>query len=149
MALWRRLAAAVARLALAALLAACGGTGKVVRPQTMDITVLGFNDLHGNLAPPGLTVNAAAPGEAPVWVPAGGAAYLTSLGKGATSRAAGWTWMRWPTTSVRRAPPGRWRCRRQSGLPGGEWPRSESAKQKTRDARLHAGFGGLLDFVRP
>ena len=49
---WRRWARAVAGLALAAALVACGGTGEVARPRTMDITVLGFNDLHGNLAPP-------------------------------------------------------------------------------------------------
>ena len=76
---WHRWACTVAGLALAAALAACGGTGELARPRTMDITVLGFNDLHGNLAPPGLAVNAAAPDEAPVPVPAGGAAYLATL----------------------------------------------------------------------
>ncbi|MEZ5606081.1 MAG: bifunctional metallophosphatase/5'-nucleotidase [Burkholderiaceae bacterium] len=76
---WHRAAGAALALALAAVLAACGGTGEVVRPATMEITLLGFNDLHGNLAPPGLAVNAAAPGEAPVLVPAGGASYLASL----------------------------------------------------------------------
>lgn len=45
----------------------------------MDITLIGFNDLHGNLEPPRLSIRApGAPGTAPVAVPAGGAAYLAS-----------------------------------------------------------------------
>ncbi|MBO1925711.1 hypothetical protein J4711_13560, partial [Staphylococcus epidermidis] len=31
--------------------AGCGG-GSAVRPTSMDITLLGFNDFHGNLEPP-------------------------------------------------------------------------------------------------
>ena len=45
----------------------------------MQITLLGLNDFHGNLEPPGLNINAAAAGEAPRPVPAGGAAALATL----------------------------------------------------------------------
>jgi hypothetical protein len=37
-------------------LSACGGGA--LRPASMEITVLGFNDLHGHLEPPGLAVTA-------------------------------------------------------------------------------------------
>jgi len=48
-------------------------------PRYIDIALIGFNDLHGNLEPPHLAIRAAgAPGAAPVAVPAGGAAYLAS-----------------------------------------------------------------------
>jgi 5'-nucleotidase len=46
-------------------------------PRYMDIALIGFNDLHGNLEPPRLAIHApGAPGAAPMAVPAGGAAYL-------------------------------------------------------------------------
>ena len=45
----------------------------------MQITLLGLNDFHGNLQPPDLNINAAAAGEAPRPVPAGGAAALATL----------------------------------------------------------------------
>lgn len=48
-------------------------------PAWMDIAVLGFNDFHGNLEPPGMTVmERNASGES-VAVPAGGAVYLASV----------------------------------------------------------------------
>ena len=60
-------------------LAACGGTGSHGdnggQPSTIDITLIGFNDLHGNLEPPRLSVNAPGP-SGNVAVPAGGVAYL-------------------------------------------------------------------------
>ena len=60
-------------------LTACGGTdanGDIVgQPSSMDITLIGFNDLHGNLEPPRLSVNASGP-SGTVAVPAGGVAYL-------------------------------------------------------------------------
>lgn len=62
---------------LALSLAGCGG-GAVVRPSSMNITLLGFNDFHGNLEPPKLTVAAQDGAGQTVAVPAGGAAYLAS-----------------------------------------------------------------------
>ena len=64
------------RAALAALaaLALAGCAGMEPPPRYMDIALIGFNDLHGNLEPPRLAVRA--PGAASVPVPAGGAAYL-------------------------------------------------------------------------
>ena len=64
------------RAALAALaaLALVGCAGMEPPPRYMDIALIGFNDLHGNLEPPRLAVRA--PGAASVAVPAGGAAYL-------------------------------------------------------------------------
>ena len=65
-------------------LAACGGAGVGGRAdgqgQVIDITLMGFNDLHGNLEPPGLSVNAPGPASTfgTVAVPAGGVAYLAS-----------------------------------------------------------------------
>ena len=65
---------------LGALLAGCGTalpTGDGRTPQHIDITLIGFNDLHGNLEPPRMahTVQTAA---GPVSVPAGGMAYFAS-----------------------------------------------------------------------
>ena len=63
-------------------LAACGGTGGhselAVPPPVINITLIGFNDLHGNLEPPRLSVNAPGPSSTSgtVAVPAGGVAYL-------------------------------------------------------------------------
>ncbi|QXL84451.1 bifunctional UDP-sugar hydrolase/5'-nucleotidase [Comamonas sp. NLF-1-9] len=61
------------------LLWGCGSSQEPSLPQHMQITLLGLNDFHGNLQPPGLSVNAAAAGEAPRPVPAGGAAALATL----------------------------------------------------------------------
>ncbi|QEA12335.1 bifunctional metallophosphatase/5'-nucleotidase [Comamonas flocculans] len=60
-------------------LAACGSSSDIVQPERMQITLLGLNDFHGNLQPPGLSVNIAQAGEPAQPVPAGGAAYLASL----------------------------------------------------------------------
>src|SRR3989344_3480773 len=62
------------------LLAGCGTAlppADVRPPQHIDITLIGFNDLHGNLEPPRMahTVQTAA---GPVSVPAGGMAYFPS-----------------------------------------------------------------------
>ena len=63
-----------------ALLAGCGTAAPSARapvPEHIDITLIGFNDLHGNLEPPRMahTVQTAA---GPVAVPAGGMAYFAS-----------------------------------------------------------------------
>ena len=65
-----RRAALVGALALAG----CGGVGA---PQHIDIALIGFNDLHGNLEPPrqSITVPGALPTER-VALPAGGIAHL-------------------------------------------------------------------------
>ncbi|MDQ0081875.1 MULTISPECIES: bifunctional metallophosphatase/5'-nucleotidase [Variovorax] len=47
-------------------------------PGTMDVKLIAFNDLHGNLEPPKLSISAPAKGGGTVPVPAGGAAYLAS-----------------------------------------------------------------------
>ena len=63
-------------LPLFALLGACArvpGAPTTIPPPPVEVQILAFNDFHGNLEPPGLTIAAAA-GE----VPAGGAAYLAS-----------------------------------------------------------------------
>src|SRR3990167_9581396 len=65
---------------LGALLAGCVTalpTGDGRTPQHIDITLIGFNDLHGNLEPPRMThsVQAAA---GPVSFPAGGLASFAS-----------------------------------------------------------------------
>ena len=63
-----------------AMLAGCGTAAPSARepvPEHIDITLIGFNDLHGNLEPPRMahTVQTAA---GPVAVPAGGMAYFAS-----------------------------------------------------------------------
>ncbi len=71
-----RLRAALAALAFA--LAGCAsGPAQRAEPPLMDITVIGFNDLHGNLEPPRLAVPVPASTGATA-VPAGGAAYFAS-----------------------------------------------------------------------
>src|SRR5689334_2241682 len=47
-------------------------------PGSMDVKLIAFNDLHGNLEPPRLSITAPANGGGTVPVPAGGAAYLAS-----------------------------------------------------------------------
>ena len=73
-------AALAAAGALASLLAGCSAAGPAPReavPEHIDIALIGFNDLHGNLEPPRMahTVPTAA---GPVAVPAGGMAYFAS-----------------------------------------------------------------------
>ena len=72
---WRLACAGV----LLALATACGSSHDARQPGQMQITLLGLNDFHGNLQPPGLSINAAAAGEAPRPIPAGGAAALATL----------------------------------------------------------------------
>jgi 5'-nucleotidase len=47
-------------------------------PGSIDVKLIAFNDLHGNLEPPKLSITAPATGGGTVAVPAGGAAYLAS-----------------------------------------------------------------------
>ncbi|CUA98464.1 bifunctional metallophosphatase/5'-nucleotidase [Comamonas thiooxydans] len=55
-------------------LSACGGGA--LRPASMEITLLGFNDLHGHLEPPRLAVTAQNAQGQNIAVPAGGVAYM-------------------------------------------------------------------------
>ena len=57
-------------------LAGCGSASQSP-PSHLDITLLGFNDLHGQLEPPRMALTVQGP-SGPVSVPAGGAAYLAS-----------------------------------------------------------------------
>ena len=57
-------------------LAGCGSASQSPPPH-LDITLLGFNDLHGQLEPPRIALTVQGP-SGPVAVPAGGAAYLAS-----------------------------------------------------------------------
>ncbi|MES2529665.1 MAG: bifunctional metallophosphatase/5'-nucleotidase, partial [Pseudomonadota bacterium] len=50
----------------------------MVQPATIEVAVMAFNDLHGNLEPPRMAIPASTPGATAVSVPAGGAAYLAS-----------------------------------------------------------------------
>jgi 5'-nucleotidase len=81
---WVRAAAAV--LAGAAL-AACspGNLHNADAPATMDITLIGFNDLHGNLEPPGIAVTLPT-ASGPATVSAGGLSYLASAVKALKAR---------------------------------------------------------------
>ena len=74
----QRLAVRILPLSAAAVLTACGGGAGVVQPASMEITLLGFNDLHGNLEPPRIAVTAQDAEGKNVAVPAGGAAYMAS-----------------------------------------------------------------------
>ncbi len=47
-------------------------------PSTVEVKIVAFNDLHGNLEPPKLSISAPANGGGNVLVPAGGAAYLAT-----------------------------------------------------------------------
>lgn len=60
---------------LALLLSACSSSD-VTQPASMQITLLGFNDFHGNLEPPKLSVAAPSEQGQTLAVPAGGAAYM-------------------------------------------------------------------------
>ena len=74
-------------------LAACSGDGSsnsqapiagtttapvLTAPASVDIKIVAFNDLHGNLEPPKLSISAPASGGGNVSVPAGGAAYMAT-----------------------------------------------------------------------
>ncbi|MDH6593742.1 5'-nucleotidase [Variovorax sp. TBS-050B] len=79
-----------------AMLSACGGNGggsngfipflppapapapAPAAPASVEVKIIAFNDLHGNLEPPRLSITAPASGGGTVPVPAGGAAYLAS-----------------------------------------------------------------------
>ena len=71
---FRTMAAGLAVALLPIGLSACGGG--TIKPTSMDITLLGFNDFHGNLEPPKQAVVAKNAQGQRVAVPAGGAAYL-------------------------------------------------------------------------
>ena len=71
---FRTMAAGLAVALLPIGLSACGGG--TIKPTSMDITLLGFNDFHGNLEPPKQAVAAKNAQGQRVAVPAGGAAYL-------------------------------------------------------------------------
>lgn len=66
----------VLSVAAATLLASCAGTPSP--PSTVTIKIVAFNDLHGNLQPPRLSIVAPGPAGTTVAVPAGGAAYVAS-----------------------------------------------------------------------
>ena len=72
---WRCALRGLGTALLALGLSSCGG-GSVVRPASMQITLLGFNDFHGNLEPPKQAVIAQDAQGRNVSVPAGGAAYM-------------------------------------------------------------------------
>jgi 5'-nucleotidase len=63
-------------VAAAALVASCASAPEP--PGTVTIKILAFNDLHGNLQPPRLSIAAPGPAGTTVAVPAGGAAYMSS-----------------------------------------------------------------------
>ncbi|MEG2977417.1 MAG: bifunctional metallophosphatase/5'-nucleotidase [Comamonas sp.] len=71
---FRSIAAGTAAALLSIGLSACGGG--TIKPASMDITLLGLNDFHGNLEPPRQAVVAKNAQGQSVAVPAGGAAYL-------------------------------------------------------------------------
>ncbi|MBJ2159925.1 bifunctional metallophosphatase/5'-nucleotidase [Variovorax sp. IB41] len=84
--------------AVLVMLSACGGSGNSgsffpilppapasappppapAPPGSIEVKLIAFNDLHGNLEPPKLSITAPATGGGTVAVPAGGAAYLAS-----------------------------------------------------------------------
>lgn len=73
-------AAMVGLAVMGATLAGCGALPPQAgghSPQHIDITLIGFNDLHGNLEPPRLSHTVQGP-DGPVAVPAGGMAYFAS-----------------------------------------------------------------------
>lgn len=86
---WRLLAAVAAA---AVSLASCAATTEREAPAAaapagpLTVKIIGFNDFHGNLEPPGSSVTAPVEGGATVRVPAGGAAYLASAIEALRSR---------------------------------------------------------------
>ena len=71
-------AVAAAALSLAALSGCAGPLAERSGRGLVEVKVIAFNDLHGNLEPPKQYVEHPAPGEGATRVPAGGAAYLAS-----------------------------------------------------------------------
>jgi 5'-nucleotidase len=71
-------AVAAAALSLAALSGCAGPLAERNGPGLVEVKVIAFNDLHGNLEPPKQYVEHPAPGEGATRVPAGGVAYLAS-----------------------------------------------------------------------
>ena len=65
-------------LAVLALLGGCVGARSPSPDTPIDISLIAFNDLHGNLQPPGIAIPAPAAGGGTVAIPAGGAAYVAS-----------------------------------------------------------------------
>ena len=59
-------------------LSACSGVVRPAGEGIVDITLIAFNDLHGNLEPPKISIPARAHGGGTVNVPAGGVAYMAS-----------------------------------------------------------------------
>ena len=74
--MWR--AVAVAAMSLAALSGCAAPVAERSASRLVEVKVIAFNDLHGNLEPPKQYVEHPAPGEGATRVPAGGAAYLAS-----------------------------------------------------------------------
>jgi 5'-nucleotidase len=61
------------------LLSGCATPGdRALAPHSTSVQIIALNDLHGNLEPPKLAIEAPAPGGSTVKVPAGGVAYLAS-----------------------------------------------------------------------
>lgn len=77
----RMCAAAIGLVGVGIALAGCSSAwhahAPVSTPPHIDITLIGFNDLHGHLDPPGIALTVPGP-IGPVAVPAGGVAYLAS-----------------------------------------------------------------------
>lgn len=67
----------LAAVALAGCSSAWHALAPASAPPHIDITLIGFNDLHGHLDPPGIALTVPGPA-GPVAVPAGGMAYLAS-----------------------------------------------------------------------
>lgn len=63
---------------MAALSGCAGPLAERREAALVEVTVIAFNDFHGNLEPPKKFVEVPAPGEGATHVPAGGAAYLAS-----------------------------------------------------------------------
>jgi 5'-nucleotidase len=74
----RGLTLAVAALALAGCAARVPAPGAVPAAGPVEVHVIAFNDFHGNLEPPNLSIDVAGADGTPVAAPAGGAAYLAS-----------------------------------------------------------------------
>lgn len=70
-------------LAAIGLLAGCGGLPATPVPaasaaKSVTVRLIGFNDFHGNLQPPRMSISAPGPDGATIAVPAGGAAHLAT-----------------------------------------------------------------------
>lgn len=65
-------------LSALALLGGCAHVANTAADTPIDVSLIAFNDLHGNLQPPGIAIPAPAAGGGTVAIPAGGAAYVAS-----------------------------------------------------------------------